>query len=67
MFSAVLMEIGDHVIHHGRLFVLRGHDPMSVPDRHAEVVDVATGERLLVPLAELEPAPPEPEGFAPAA
>ncbi len=61
------MRIGDNVIHQGRVLVLLGHDPMSVPDRLAEVVDPATGERFIVPLDELEPAPPEPEGFGPAA
>ena len=57
------MRIGDRVLYHGRVLVLRGHDPMSVPDRRAEVQDPETGERLVVPLDELEPAPPEPEGF----
>jgi hypothetical protein len=54
------MRIGDLVIHNGRLFVLLGHDPMSVPDRQAEVADPETGERFTVPLAELEPAPEDP-------
>ena len=61
------MQIGDQVIYRRRVFVLRGHDPMSVPDRQAEVVDPRTGERFFVPLDELEAAPPEPEGFSPAA
>jgi hypothetical protein len=51
------MQIGDLVIHNGRLLVLLGHDPMSVPDRRADVDDPATGERLKVPLDELLPAP----------
>jgi hypothetical protein len=37
---------------------------MSVPARRAEVEDPVTGERLVVLLDELEPAPP---GFDPAA
>ena len=61
------MRIGDYVIHQGRLLVLLGHDPMSVPARRAEVVDPHTGERFFVPLDELVPAPPEPRGFSPAA
>lgn len=61
------MRIGDKVIHQGRVLVLLGHDPMSVPDRRAEVVDPDSGERFVVPLDELEPAAPEPEGFSPAA
>jgi hypothetical protein len=61
------MRIGDQVIHHGRVLVLLGHDPMSVPDRRAEVEDPATGERFHVPLDELRPAEPGVEGFDPAA
>jgi hypothetical protein len=61
------MRIGDQVIYQGRVFVLLGHDPMSVTGRRAEVADPFTGERLMVPLDELEPAPPEPGGSSPAA
>jgi hypothetical protein len=50
------MRIGELVIHNGRVLVLLGHDPMSVPDRQAEVQDASTGERLVVPLEELAPA-----------
>jgi hypothetical protein len=52
------MEIGNLVIHFGRLCVLRGLDPMSVPDRKAVLEDAATGERFQAPLVEVEPAPP---------
>jgi hypothetical protein len=55
------MRIGDNVIHHGRVLVLVGHDPMSVPDRRAQVLDPATGERFDVRYDELE----SPEGFDP--
>ena len=65
--SAVLMQIGDRVIHDGRVLVLLGHDPMSVPDRVAEVADPTTGERFAVPLDDLVPAEPYDEGFDPAA
>jgi hypothetical protein len=61
------MQIGDHVIHKRRVLVLLGHEPMSVPDRRAEVQDPATGERFYVPLDELRPADPGAEGFDPAA
>ncbi|HEX7525019.1 MAG TPA: hypothetical protein VF327_01865 [Gaiellaceae bacterium] len=61
------MRIGDRAIYQGRVVVLLGHEPMSVPDRRAEVADAQTGERLSVFLDELEPAPPEPEDFSPAA
>ena len=61
------MSIGDRVTYAGRVYVLRGHDPMSVPERQAEIVDEATGARRVVPLAALVPLPPGPEGLTPAA
>ena len=61
------MRIGDHVLFRGRVFVLLGHDPMSVTDRRAEIADAQTGERISVRLDELRPAPSEPEDFSPAA
>ena len=64
IFFTAAVRIGDEVIYHGRVLVLRGLEPMSVPTRRAEVEDPATGERFVVPLDELEPAPP---GFDPAA
>jgi hypothetical protein len=57
------MKIGDHVIYRGRVLVLLGHDPMSVPDRYAQVEDPETGERFDVRYDELAPA----QGFGPAA
>ena len=65
MLFTAAMRIGDEVIYHGRVLVLRGLEPMSVPARRAEVEDPVTGERLVVPLDDLEPAPPA--GFDPAA
>jgi len=50
------MRIGDPVIYQGRRYVLRGLDPMGVPDRRADLEDVETGELIRVPVAELEPA-----------
>jgi len=52
------MELGDIVIYRGRRLVVRGFDPMSVVDPRAQLEDPETGERLVAPLAELEPAPP---------
>jgi hypothetical protein len=49
------MRIGDHVRYDGRLYVVVGLDPMGLPGRRADLVDVETGERRRVPLAELEP------------
>jgi len=61
------MRIGDPVIYHGRELTLRGIDPMSVPERRAEVEDPDTGERFTVAFDELEEASPGPPGFDPAA
>jgi hypothetical protein len=49
------MEIGDLVTYHGETYVLRGLDPMSVPDRCAVLERASTGERCHVPFAEIEP------------
>jgi hypothetical protein len=47
------MEIGELVTYEGHAYVLRGLDPMGVPDRTAELEDPETGERVSVPLAEV--------------
>jgi hypothetical protein len=57
------MEIGDEVLYCGRLVRLLGHDPMSVPERRALVLDPDTGEELEVRYDALEQAP----GFGPEA
>jgi hypothetical protein len=61
------MRIGERVIYRGRVLILIGHEPMSMPARRAQVEDPDTGERFDVPYDELEPSPPEPQGFDPAA
>ena len=47
------MQIGDVVTYQERAYVLRGLDPMSVPNRCAQLEDPDTGELLSVPLAEV--------------
>jgi hypothetical protein len=47
------MRIGDHVIYDGRLYVVRGLDPMGVPGRRADLEDAETGEPVRVPVAKL--------------
>jgi len=55
------MEIGTAVTYCGRACVLRGLDPMSVDDRRALLEDQQTGERVWVPLTEVEEPPcPDP-------
>ena len=61
------MRIGDKVIYHGIVLVLAGHEPMSVPERRAQVEDPASGELFNVAYDELEEMPPAPQGFDPAA
>jgi hypothetical protein len=48
------MVIGDHVLYNGRLYILRGIDPMSVSDRRAQLEDAETGETISVPLSEVD-------------
>jgi hypothetical protein len=50
-FSDCGMQIGCDVIYKGKRYVLRGLEPMSVPDRRAEVEDPESGELLCVPIA----------------
>jgi len=49
------MRIGDLVTYQGKRYVLRGVDPMGVPDRRADLEDPETGELSRAPVAELEP------------
>ncbi len=52
------MKIGDLVTYQGRSYVLRGIEPMSVPNRRAELKDPESGEVVVVPLAEVSPQDP---------
>jgi hypothetical protein len=47
------MRIGDSVTYQGRRYVLRGLDPMGIPDRLADIEDVESGEVIRVPISEL--------------
>jgi hypothetical protein len=47
------MKIGDIVTYEGRPYVLRGLEPMSVPNRRAELEHAETGELVSVPLDEV--------------
>ena len=48
---SAVMEIGDLVTYNGKSYVLRGLEPMSVPDRRAELEDPENGELFAVPFA----------------
>ena len=52
------VKIGDLVTYEGKAYVLRGLEPMSVPDRRAELEDPESGEVIVVPLAEVSPQDP---------
>jgi hypothetical protein len=47
------VKIGDQVLYDGRLYVLRGLDPMSVPDRTALLEDALDGDLIRAPLDEV--------------
>jgi hypothetical protein len=48
------MEIGHTLTYEGRTYVLIGLEPMSVPDRKADLRDAKTGEVVSVPCSILE-------------
>jgi hypothetical protein len=52
------VQIGDLVIYRDKAYVLRGLEPMSVPNRRAELEDPESGEVVVVPLAEVSPQDP---------
>jgi hypothetical protein len=52
------MKIGELVTYEGRSYVLRGLEPMSVPDRRAELEDPETGELIVAPLDEVSSRDP---------
>ena len=51
------MKIGDLVTYQGSVYVLRGLEPMSVPNRRAELEDPTNGELVSVPLDEVAERP----------
>ena len=52
------MEIGELVTYQGQSYVLRGLDPMGVPDRRVELEDPETGEQISVLLTEVSAKEP---------
>jgi hypothetical protein len=61
MLATAAMKIGDLVLYQGRLYYLRGLDPMSVPDRRVILEDPETGEEVAAPADDVsttEPVPP---------
>ncbi len=52
------MKIGDLVTYQGRAYVLRGLEPMSMPNRRAELEDPESGEVIVVPLVEVSQQDP---------
>ena len=49
------MEIGTRVLWNGRVYYLRGWDPMGVPERRAELEDTQTRAHAVAPLEEVLP------------
>jgi hypothetical protein len=58
VFVLAAVEIGDLVNYRGKAYVLRGLEPMSVPDRRVELEHPESGEVVVVPLAEVSPQDP---------
>ena len=47
------MRIGEHLDYEGNQYIVRGLDPMGVPERRADLEDAETGELIRVSIAEL--------------
>jgi hypothetical protein len=60
MSSTAAMKIGDFVLYQGRPYVLRGLDPMGVPERRVILEDPETGEEITAFAGEVSPAEPRP-------
>jgi hypothetical protein len=54
----ISMRVGETLIWRGRVYRAVGFEPMSLPDRTAELLDVLTGERIHVPMKDLVRAEP---------
>ena len=60
MFATAAMNFGDLVLYQGRPYVLRGLDPMGVPERRVILEDPETGEEFAAPAGDVSPAEPGP-------
>jgi hypothetical protein len=47
------MKIGELVTYQGSVYVLRGLEPMSVPQRRVELEDPTSGELITAPFDEV--------------
>ncbi len=56
-----VMRIGESVIWRGRRYVVRGFEPMSVANPHADLEDATVGTTVHAPISELDHADPDPE------
>ncbi len=48
------MRIGELLDDEGTQYIVCGLDPMGVPERRVDLEDAVTGERIRVPIAELD-------------
>lgn len=51
------MKIGEIVTYEDRAYILCGLEPMSVPDRRAELEELESGERVSVPVKDVSEGP----------
>jgi len=49
------MLVGETLTWRGRVYLAVGFEPMSLPGRTAELLDVITGKRIHVPVEDLAP------------
>ena len=57
--STAAMKIGDLVLYPGSALLLRGLDPMSVPNRQAFIEDTVTGKERTAPIGGSTRGPPD--------
>jgi hypothetical protein len=53
-WSTAAVRLGEKVKWRGCVYVLRGFEPMSVPERRAQLEDPVSKQRIFVSVAELE-------------
>jgi hypothetical protein len=49
----MILRIGEYVSYNGRTYRLQSIQPMSLPNRRAQLIDLQTGEHLWVPVDRL--------------
>ena len=49
------LRLGDFVLYRSQTYILKGFDPIGVPERRVYLEETTTGHELQVPLTEISP------------